>query len=337
MRGSRQWRQCLRKRVRQCGQRPRKRNPCNYHRYRRQKRSVFCGSRATGGVDFDGSPVSETDEEDLTDPIPTVTEYHQIWDHDDFLRNRYLALSSADAESAYFQSDVLSDNVAEEVVSDRTEIWPNGNPMWATDPPSPIQLRLPPFPDPYCVIASLADTPEETPDVAPSDVPSVPRLRALWENQWGATDVPSYSEGNTVYYNRRLFSSDTRSGDQDEHSHDVTHYVDDVAPFPGARTRPPFVDNSEEESDDEPRSLSGYLGHLLSITRMTFSLMTMIDLLVMLRSRQSRPTLTPNSTDRRVIDSLKNQTSNAIPLLRASRRRRLLLRLLTLRRLTLRK
>ena len=154
-------------------------------RYRRQRRSVFCGSRAMGGVDFDGSPISETDEEDLTDPTPTVTEYHQIWDHDDLPRNRYLTLSSADAESAYFQSDVLPDDVAEEVVSDRTEFWPNGNPMWATDPSSPIQLRLPPFPDPYRVIASLADSPEETPDVAPSDVPSVPQLRALWENQVG--------------------------------------------------------------------------------------------------------------------------------------------------------
>lgn len=173
--------------------------------------------------------------------------------------------------------------------------------MWATDPSSPIQLRLPPFPDPYRVIASLADSPEETPDVAPSDVPSVPQLRALWENQLGATNVPSYSEGNTVYYNRHMFSSDSGSGVQDEHSRDVTHYADDVAPFPRARTRPPFIDNSE----DQTMSLGRYLGHLLSITRMTFSLMTMIDLLVMLRSRRSRPTLTPNSTDRRVIDSLK--------------------------------
>ena len=38
---------------------------------------------------------------------------------------------------------------------------------------------------------------------------------------------------------------------------DVTRYVDDVAPFPRARTRPPFVDSSEEESDGESRSLSG--------------------------------------------------------------------------------
>ena len=55
-------------------------------RYRHQGCSMFCGSRAMGGVDFDGSPISETDEEDLTDPIPTVTGYHQIWDHDDFPR-----------------------------------------------------------------------------------------------------------------------------------------------------------------------------------------------------------------------------------------------------------
>ena len=72
-----------------------------------------------GGVDFDGSPISETDEEDLVDPAPTVTEYHQIWDRDDLPRNEYLNLSSADAETAYFRSDVLPDDVAEEVASSR--------------------------------------------------------------------------------------------------------------------------------------------------------------------------------------------------------------------------
>ena len=213
-----------------------------------------------GGVDFDGSPISETDEEDLIDPTPTVTEYHQIWDRDDLPRNGYLNPSSADAETAYCRSDAWPDDVAEEVASDRTEFWPNGNPMWATDPSSPNQLRLPPFPGPYIVIASLADSPEETPDVAPSDVPSATQLRALWENRLGATNVPSYSEGNTVYYNQHLLSSDTRSAGRNEPSYDVTagamHYADDIAPFPRARTRPPFIDSSEEESDGEPRSLS---------------------------------------------------------------------------------
>ena len=146
-----------------------------------------------GGVDFDGSPISETDEDDLVDPVPNVTEYHQIWDRDDLPRNEYLNLSSADAATAYFRSDFPPDVVAEEVVSTRTEFWPNGNPMWATHPSSPIQLRLPPFPDPYRVIASrLYDSPEETPDVATSDVPSSPQLRAVQENRWGATNVPSY-------------------------------------------------------------------------------------------------------------------------------------------------
>ena len=205
------------------------------------------------GVDFDGSPISETDEEDLTDPVPSVIEYHQIWDHDDFPRNRYLILSAADAESAYFQSDILSDNEAEDAVSVRPETWPNGNPRWATDPSSPIQLRMPPVPDPYRVIASLADSPEETSDVPSSDVPSVARLRALWENQFGATNVPSYSVGNTVYYNQHLFSTDTRPGNRDERPNDVTHYAHDVAPFPRARTRPPFNGSSEEESDDDAR------------------------------------------------------------------------------------
>ena len=112
--------------------------------------------------------------------------------------------------------------------------------------------RMPPVLDPYRVFASLADSPEET-----SDVPSVAQRRALWENQFAATTSPSESVGNTVYYNRHLFPSNVRTGNQDERPADVTHYVDDVAPFPRARTRPPFVDSSEEESDGEPRSLSG--------------------------------------------------------------------------------
>ena len=252
--------------------------------HRHQRRSMFCGSRAMGGIDFDGSPISETDEEDPTDPVSPVTEYHQIWDHDDppledevvdrselppgyrfassltreELRIRYrfrgngINLHSAGAEFAYIQSDTLSDHVAEEAAPARSETWPNGNPMWATDPSSPIQLRMPPVPDPYRVLASLADSPEEVPDV-----PSVAQLRALWENQFAATTSPFESVGNRVYYNQHSFSSKVRSGNQDERSADVTHYVDDVAPFPRARTRPPFVDNSEEESDGEPRSLSG--------------------------------------------------------------------------------
>ena len=71
----------------------------------------------------------------------------------------------------------------------------------------------------------------------------------------------SYSEVNTVYYNQHLISSSARSPSRGEPSYDVTagamHYADDVAPFPRARTRPPFIDSSEEESDSEPRSPSG--------------------------------------------------------------------------------
>ena len=252
--------------------------------HRRQRRSMFCGSRAMGGIDFDGSPISETDEENLIDPVPPVIEFHQIWDHDDpllehevvdrselppgyrfassltreELRIRYqfrgnrINLHSADAEFAYIRSDTLLDYGAEEAAPARPKTWPNGNPMWATDPTSPIQFRMLPVPDPNRVFASLADSPEEMPDV-----PSVAQLRALWENQVAATTSPSESEGSTVYYNQHLFSSSVRSGNQDDRLVDVTHYVDDVAPFPRARTRPPFVDSSEEESDGEPRSLSG--------------------------------------------------------------------------------
>ena len=49
--------------------------------HQHQKRSPFCGSRAMGGVDFDGSPISETDEE--AEHVPgDVLEYHEIWDHE---------------------------------------------------------------------------------------------------------------------------------------------------------------------------------------------------------------------------------------------------------------
>ena len=70
----------------------------------------------------------------------------------------------------------LFDHEAEEAAPARPETWPNGNPMWATDPSSPIQLRMPPVPDPYRVIASFADSPEEMSDVPSSDVPSVAQL-----------------------------------------------------------------------------------------------------------------------------------------------------------------
>ena len=193
--------------------------------HRRQTRNMFCGSRAMGGIDFDGSPISETDEEDLADPVSPVTEYHQIWDHDDpplenevvdrselppgyrfasslireELRIRYrfrgngINLHSADAEFAYIQSDALPDYGAEGAAPARPETWPNGNPMWATDPTSPIQLRMPPVPDPNRVFASLADSPEEM-----SDVPSVAQLRALWENQLAATTSPSESRQHGI-------------------------------------------------------------------------------------------------------------------------------------------
>ena len=131
--------------------------------HRRQRRSMFCGSRAMDAIDFDGSPISESDEEDLPDPVPHVTVYHQILDHDDpplahevvdrgelppgcrfasslirgELRIRYrfrgngINLHSADAEVAYIQSGTLPDYEAEEAAPARPETWPNGNPMWA--------------------------------------------------------------------------------------------------------------------------------------------------------------------------------------------------------------
>ena len=214
-----------------------------------------------GGIDFDGSPISGTDEEDLPDSVPAVTEYHEIWDHDDpplehegvdrseippdyrfdssltreEMRIRYqfrrngINLHSANAEFAYVQSDTLPDYEAEEAVPARPESWPNGNPMWATDPTSPIQFRMPPVPDPNRVFASLADSPEEMPDA-----PSVAELGALWENQFAATTSPSESEGNTVYYNQHLFSSSVRSGNQGARPVNVTHYVDDAVRIPAS-------------------------------------------------------------------------------------------------------
>ena len=169
--------------------------------------------------------------------------------------------------------------------------------MWATDPTSPIQLRMPPVPDPYRVFASLADSPEEMPDV-----PSVAQLRALWENQLAATTSPSESVGNTVYYNQHLFSSNFRSGNQDERPADVTHYVDDVAPF---RAHVLVLRSSIAAKKNQTVSLDRCLGHRLSIMQMTLPLMTMTDPLAMSRSRQLRPTLTPNSTNRGENDSLK--------------------------------
>ena len=267
-----------------------------------QRRSLFCGSRAMGGVEFDGSPISETDEEDRNpDHVPVANGYHEIWDHEDpplehevvnrseippgyrfasslireELRARYqfrgngVNLHSADAEFAYIQYDAdpgllheracealanhiqtppldLSDDEADAAVPARPEFWPNGNPMWAADPTSPIQLRMPPVPDRNRVFASLADSLEEMPDV-----PSVAQLRAFWEKQFPGT---APSENNTKYYNQHLFSPSVRQGDYVARPVNVTHYVDDVAPFPLARTRPPFVDSSGEESDSDPGS-----------------------------------------------------------------------------------
>ena len=240
-----------------------------------------------GGVDFDGSPISETDEEDcLHDHVPITIGYHEIWDREDLpiehevvdqsellqgyrvassmsreeLRARYqfrgngINFHSADAGFAYVRFDTdqellgerycearanrsqappldLSDDEAEAAVPARPESWPNGNPMWATDPTSGIQLRMPPVPDRNRVFASLADSPEEMPDV-----PSVAQLRALW----------APSENNT------LFSPSVRQGDYVARPVSVTHHVDDVVPLP--RARPPFVDRSEEESDSDPGS-----------------------------------------------------------------------------------
>ena len=110
--------------------------------HRRQRRSPLCGSRAMGGVDFDGSPISETDEEDRNhDHVHVAIGYHEIWDQDDpplehevvdrssippgyrfassltreELRVRYqfrgnwFSFQSADAEFAYVQRDIDPD------------------------------------------------------------------------------------------------------------------------------------------------------------------------------------------------------------------------------------
>ena len=188
-----------------------------------------------GGVDFDGTPISETDEEEHTDErIPgNITEYRKVWDHEDIriehdivdrseppqdyrfasspsreeLRARYqsrgqgIRVDTADAAGAYINmnpdADLLMERCREALtnrnqappldmsgdeegvaVPARPATWPNGNPMWATDPISPIQLRMPPIPDPNRVFASLADSPEEM-----TDVPPVAQLRAFWETQ----------------------------------------------------------------------------------------------------------------------------------------------------------
>ena len=46
--------------------------------HRHQRRSLFCGSRAMGGINFDGSPISESGEEP-----GCAIEYHEVWDHED--------------------------------------------------------------------------------------------------------------------------------------------------------------------------------------------------------------------------------------------------------------
>ena len=53
--------------------------------HRHQRRSTFCGSRAMGGVDFDGSPISENDDEDYMHDhvLGNTIVYHEIWDHGD--------------------------------------------------------------------------------------------------------------------------------------------------------------------------------------------------------------------------------------------------------------
>ena len=70
------------------------------------------------------------------------------------------------------------------------------------------------------------------------------------------------------FYSTHLFSPSAGQGDDVARSVNVTHYVDDVAPFPSARTRPPFVDSSEEESDSDPGSSESatqyYAGEVLT-------------------------------------------------------------------------
>ena len=109
----------------------------------------------------------------------------------------------------------MSDDEEEAAVPTRLETWPNGSPMWATDPTSPIQLRMPPIPDRNRMFASLADSPGVM-----TDVPSVAQLRALWEAQ--------------------------------PHS---MRYVDDDSPPKRETVRRecrPFVDTSDDESDSDP-------------------------------------------------------------------------------------
>ena len=72
----------------------------------------------------------------------------------------------------------MSDDEEEAAVPAIPETWPNGNPMWATDPTSRIQLRMLPIPDQNRVFASLAVSPEVL-----TDAPSVAQLRALWGAQ----------------------------------------------------------------------------------------------------------------------------------------------------------
>ena len=135
------------------------------------------------GVDFDGSPIEESDEE----PERRYPEYHNIWDADDLPEG---AVISSDLTNEQHRElfAVRGNESIPEPSSDverhvRPETWPNGSPMWATAPGSRIQLRMPPVPSYLRVLASRADSPEP---VTSSGTPSVAQLRELWENSAAA-------------------------------------------------------------------------------------------------------------------------------------------------------
>ena len=97
--------------------------------HRRQRRSPFCGSRAMGGVDFDGSPISETDEDDcFHGHIPVITEYHEIWDREDLPIEHEVV-----DRSEFFQGYRFASNLSREERRARYQFRGNGINLHSAD------------------------------------------------------------------------------------------------------------------------------------------------------------------------------------------------------------
>ena len=232
------------------------------------------------GIDFGGSPISETDDDDyIHDHVPgNVVEYRGIWDHEDIPLEHEIVDQSGLPPGYHFAS-----GLSREELRSRYQFRGNGivvDSVGTADAYVHFDPEAERLSERYCAVLAdrtqrptLSESDDEEEAAFPTRPETWPNGRPMWATAPGGgiqlrmppipdrnrvfasnadspeevPDVPSVAQLTALWEKQFPGTARVENGVQPDH---VMRYVDDDPPL--RRERPPFVDSNDEESNSDP-------------------------------------------------------------------------------------